>query len=149
MQTFLPFADFRETAEALDDIRLRNQRLEAKTIWTSLNECTGWSLHTAVKMWRGYDAALVEYSLEIIREIQIRGFKDTQVPWFLARRQKKVIMPHWLGDEAFHRSHRSNLIRKNPSYYRDELGWSEPDDLPYVWPKGVSFLQHLRPSSDG
>lgn len=145
MQTFLPFADFRQTAEALDDVRLRNQRLESKIIWTSLNEYTGWSMHAAVKMWRGYDAALVEYSLEIIREIGIRGFKDTQVHWFLARRQKTVHMPHWLGNEDFHRSHRSNLIRKNPQYYRGELGWSEPDDLPYVWPSGVSFLQHARP----
>jgi hypothetical protein len=43
--------------------------------------------------------------------------------------------PPWLGDEAFHASHRSNLLRKNPEWY-GQFGWTEPDDLPYVWPVG-------------
>jgi hypothetical protein len=38
-----------------------------------------------------------------------------------------------LGDEAFHASHRSNLLRKDRDYY-GAFGWTEPDDLPYVWP---------------
>jgi hypothetical protein len=42
-------------------------------------------------------------------------------------------MPPWLGDEAFHAAHRSNLLRKAPEYYRSF--WpEEPDDLEYVWP---------------
>ena len=42
-------------------------------------------------------------------------------------------MPRWLGDEAFHLSHRSNLVRKDPEFYRLRFG-DVPDDLPYVWP---------------
>lgn len=42
-------------------------------------------------------------------------------------------MPPWLGDEALHASHRSNLIRKDPEWY-GRFGWTEPPDLPYVWP---------------
>jgi hypothetical protein len=27
----------------------------------------------------------------------------------------------------------SNLIRKNPQHY-SQYGWTEPQDLPYIWP---------------
>jgi hypothetical protein len=46
-------------------------------------------------------------------------------------------MPPWLGDEAFHMAHRSNLRRKDPTHYSPErLGpvWDVPDDLLYQWP---------------
>jgi hypothetical protein len=42
-------------------------------------------------------------------------------------------LPHWLGDEAFHESHRSALVRKDRGVYAD-LFPGVPDDLPYVWP---------------
>jgi hypothetical protein len=42
-------------------------------------------------------------------------------------------MPPWWGDPAFHASHRSNLLRKDPVWY-GQFGWAEPPDLPYVWP---------------
>ena len=32
-----------------------------------------------------------------------------------------------------HASHRSNLLRKEPAHYT-QFGWTEPPDLPYVWP---------------
>jgi hypothetical protein len=42
-------------------------------------------------------------------------------------------LPPWLGDEAFHRSHRSSLLRKDPEHY-GPLFPEVPDDLEYVWP---------------
>ena len=44
----------------------------------------------------------------------------------------KIIYPHWLGYEPFHASHRSNLLRKDAEYY-SQFGWTEPDNLPYIW----------------
>lgn len=41
--------------------------------------------------------------------------------------------PPWLGNPAFHASHRSNLLRKDPKWY-GRLGWKEPPNLPYLWP---------------
>jgi hypothetical protein len=41
--------------------------------------------------------------------------------------------PPWLGDEALHRSHQSNLIRKDPAFYAP-LFPGIPADLPYIWP---------------
>src|SRR3546814_11842397 len=45
------------------------------------------------------------------------------------------VMPPWLGNAAFHASHRSNLLRKDPGFY-GRYGWPEPPDLPYVWHAG-------------
>lgn len=42
--------------------------------------------------------------------------------------------PSWLGDEDLHLSHQSNLIRKNPEFYRQRFGPNVPDNLPYIWP---------------
>ena len=41
--------------------------------------------------------------------------------------------PKWLGNKKFHASHRSNLLRKDREWY-SQFGWTEPDDLPYIWP---------------
>lgn len=46
--------------------------------------------------------------------------------------QMTVTQP-WLGDPAFHASHRSNLLRKNAEHY-GAFGWTESPDLEYVWP---------------
>ncbi|HEX8685814.1 MAG TPA: selenide, water dikinase SelD, partial [Pyrinomonadaceae bacterium] len=48
------------------------------------------------------------------------------------------LLPSWIGDEALHRSHRSNLLAKDPEFYRPrftERFGPEPDDLPYLWPE--------------
>jgi len=41
--------------------------------------------------------------------------------------------PGWLGDDDFHRSHRSSLLGKNPDFY-GPVFTDVPPDLPYVWP---------------
>lgn len=89
-------------------------------------------------MWRGHTAALIHYGMSICDEWRERGYKDSvhyqlatmlveHAPW------PTFVAPPWLGDEAFHASHRSNLLRKDPHWY-GRFGWSEPNDLPYVWP---------------
>ena len=69
--------------------------------------------------------------------VKVRGYKDT----CLAKTYELVcdaafssVVPPWLGDEDFHRSHQSNLIRKNPEHYRPIFGDDVPDNLEYVWP---------------
>jgi hypothetical protein len=94
----------------------------------------GWRHHPAVKMWRGYEASLLDYGLAMCAEWDSRGYADTVREKLAAhRRENPVQAPPWLGDPAVHASHRSNLLRKNPEFY-GRYGWSEPPDLPYVWP---------------
>lgn len=57
MQTFLPYADFDESARALDPKRLGNQVYrECLTLIRG-----GWPNHPASRMWRGYECALACY----------------------------------------------------------------------------------------
>lgn len=134
MQTFLPYADFEETARVLDYRRLGKQRVETKQIlMTLLDQSSGWRNHPAVRMWRGYESCLRLYGLYMCEEWIRRGYKDTLHPWFDALALPAFKDPHWFGDEPLHLSHRSNLLRKDAAYYGQY--WVDvPNDLPYVWP---------------
>lgn len=142
MQTFLPHADFEETARCLDRQRLGCQRKEAKQILSTIAKgdgAKGWANHPAVKMWRGYEAALIHYGLAICQEWVRRGYRDAQAEilrGFTEVFNGPPVNPPWLGDEAFHRAHQSNLKRKNPEHY-GPLWPDVPDDLPYMWPAGA------------
>lgn len=131
MQTFLPFPDFKESAAILDSKRLGKQRVEAEQIARAIaSPDYGWQNHPAVQMWRGYLDALLAYRDAMVYEWCSRGYRNT-MPYRSERHLYEV--PPWLGDEAFHRSHQSNLIRKMPSYYAPKFP-GVPGDLPYVWP---------------
>ncbi|MFF5494451.1 MSMEG_6728 family protein [Streptomyces aquilus] len=149
MQTFLPHPDFRQTALLLDQRRLGKQRVEALQVLRGLTVAGyGWRRHPAVRMWAGYEEALVRYGLEICRVWREQGHQDSCAaslvadlaashPGIRVRGQRELTaageLPPWHGDEAFHESHRSALVRKAPEVYAD-LFPGVPDDLPYVWP---------------
>ena len=166
MQSFLPFANFTESARVLDNKRLGKQRVEGLQIlkaldkgpwgcWachqkvTHFNEyktgyhcyhCeaplkrTAWYNHPAVLMWKSYENALVLYVEEICREWVRRGFKDTVAEKVQEFRKGNIcLLPDWFGDKAFHLSHQSNLLRKDPEHY-GQYFTGVPNDLPYVWP---------------
>lgn len=135
MQTFLPYADFHKTAACLDNRRLGKQRVKVLQILRTMAGYTeGWKNHPAVLMWTNYEDALVDYGLVICKEWKRRGFRDT-----CQNKIKRFIsfhvydLPPWIGNRAFHASHRSNLLRKDPAHY-GKFGWKEGPDLPYVWP---------------
>lgn len=131
MQTFLPYPSFVASAHVLDYRRLGKQRVECKQMLKALAIGGGWSNHPATRMWRGYEKALSVYYNTIVIEWVRRGYKNT-MPLIAWDNALEYEAPPWLGDEAFHASHRSNLIRKKPEFYGPL--WDEPDDLPYVWP---------------
>jgi hypothetical protein len=149
VQTFLPHPGFRESALVLDRRRLGKQRVEALQMLRGLTvPGYGWRRHPAVRMWTGYEEALVRYGLEVCRVWRERGYRDgcaaQLVAQFAAARPGTAVrgqrelaeageLPPWLGDDAFHRSHRSALVRKDPETYTP-LFPQVPDDLPYVWP---------------
>lgn len=141
MQTFLPHPDFHKTASVLDWRRLGKQRVEAQQILNTLRGLrAGWAAHPAVVMWRGYERALEEYRNTCILEWLRRGYKNSMSTQTSA---DPIVLPPWLGDNAFHASHRSNLLRKDVVHY-SQFGWEEPADLPYIWPCQVSVLPAQR-----
>lgn len=131
MQTFLPYPNFVESVRVLDNKRLGKQRVEAYQILKVLRgESKGWRNHPAVKMWEGYQLSLGEYMNACIDEWVKRGFKNTMGRFYGPTSHTR---PPWIGDNAFHASHRSNLLRKDSKWY-GQYGWTESNDLPYVWP---------------
>jgi hypothetical protein len=141
MQTFLPYSDFRKSAKCLDYRRLGKQRIECKQLYFALTKDNyGWKNHSAIKMWKGYELALLEYSIEICKEWISRGYNDSQLDFFIGEYYKYLLptnsnkyYPKWLGNKKFHKSHCSNLIRKFPEHYKKYFK-NVPDNLPYIWP---------------
>ena len=161
MQTFLPYESFTLSAKVLDYRRLGKQRVECKQLLQALlsgpyqvkvgdnwlpirnpDEAEGgkvrktpWRNHPAAKMWQGYEDALVEYAIEICKEWIRRGYNDSLLPFFQDYQNvdgKFGGVPEIIGNEAFHASHRSNLLRKDFAHY-SQFGWEEDSTLPYIW----------------
>lgn len=133
VNTFLPYSDFERTARTLDQRRLGKQRVEAyQVLRASLGATKGWANHPATRMWRGYEYLLAEYGVAMCKEWTKRGHRDALLPRFQEMRASlpDTGKPFWLGRRDFHRSHRSNLKRKDPRHYRFRV----PSDLPYLWP---------------
>jgi hypothetical protein len=148
VQTFLPYPDFEESLRALDVRRLGKQRVECIQVLRGLTVPTyGWRHHPAVKMWRGREEALGRYSFTSCEVWTELGHADTCAATLATdlagigiaevRSQAQLAavdaLPLWLGDEEFHRSHQSSLLRKDPEFYGPKFP-GVPDDLPYVWP---------------
>lgn len=135
MQTFLPYSNFEQTAAVLDRQRLGKQRVEALQILSVLSgQTSAWGKHPAVLMWKGYEGCLKEYGIAICKAWTKLGYADTCRQKIGTIYPKNwVDEPPWLGDPDFHRSHQSNLVRKNPDHYRQFFP-DVPDDLPYIWP---------------
>jgi len=134
----MPYPDFAESVRCLDDRRLNKQITEAIQILNAIhNPAYGWQNHPAVNMWRGYERALVGYTIHACGEWWVRGFtshvKSYLKVFDMVGGVTDYDMPWWMGWDSFHLSHKSNLIRKDPSYYGAH--WPcVPDNLPYVWP---------------
>jgi hypothetical protein len=135
VNTFLPWPDITKTAKSLDDKRLGKQRVEALQILrANLGLTVGWRNHPAAVMWRGHEGYLYMYTNAMCIEWRQRGFEDN-----VQARLQEIYAEHdlqgwdkpwWWGIDEFHKSHRSNLKRKDPVWYRFRVR----KDLLYKWP---------------
>ena len=137
MQTFLPFADFAESARCLDNRRLGKQRVEVLQILNAIQDPTrkGWKNHPCTLMWRSHVPVLIEYGVAICDEWIGRGFRDTVRAKLLDRLPpgEPISRPGFLGDPKLHANHRAKLLHKDPDHY-GQFGWSElPSEATY-WP---------------
>jgi hypothetical protein len=148
MNTFLPYPDFERSAACLDRQRLGKQRVECLQVLNALLGSGGWRHHPAVKMWRGFEPALAAYGVAVCDEWLRRGYRDTCKAKIRALVEPDAsVLPPWFGDPHFHASHRSNLLRKFPEHY-SQFGWTETNDLPYVWPEVAAVKAILRGEYD-
>ena len=104
-------------------------------------EPKGWRNHPAVLGWKGFEASLLDYQRAVCAEWARRGFADTCLASTVGLFEASGLpidpqRPAWVDDPAVHRSHQSNLIRKDPVLY-GPLFPGVPDDLDYVWPTSM------------
>jgi len=137
MNTFLPYPDFVKSAQCLDYKRLGKQRVEAWQIYLALTKKNyGWKNHPIVKMWKGYELALLRYGMAICEEWKSRGYNDSMLDRFISEYDitKDNGNPKWLRNRKFNSAMRSNLLRKDKKFY-SQFGWKEKNNLPYYWIK--------------
>lgn len=98
---------------------------------------TPWYNHPAVKMWRGYEVSLIQYSQEILLVCNLRKINTAKLTETLAKQYNQIpysggISPWWLGNDKLHKSHRANLLRKHYDHYKHFF--NEDLIIPYWWP---------------
>ena len=137
MNTFLPYPNFKKSARCLDWQRLGSQRRECLMVYQTITLGTGWIHHPCAKMWWSYPKHLILYSIEICKEWQLRGYKDSLLDFFeyeLKKYEDKTEpTPFWLGYRNLHNSHKANLLRKSSAYY-EQFKWNVIPQEGYYWP---------------
>lgn len=152
MQVFIPFASFSHSVAVLDRARLGKQRMECRQILAALRaarheRAVGWSKHPATLAWSGYESALALYMTFCVNEWVARGYNNTIVTpydeefklrpgedYHLTQDARDATLPHWLGDEELHASHRAVLLRKDPEFY-NQYGWTEEPLESVIYPQ--------------
>ena len=161
MQTFMCYFDHAKTAADLDTARLGKQRVEVVQILKALRGDTdAYTNHPAVRMWEGYEPALLLYGLVVCYEWRVKRGHNDEVWHQLEEmsptywngqsplQNERYDAPPWARDKWVIRSHRSNLMRKAPHYYAEKYDGT-PENMPYLWPvlvdPGTYYLRLSRP----
>lgn len=154
LNTWLPYDNYAESADILTDRHIFMQLQDCTKLlyWLTempLNRRTPSKAqleHPCVIQWRGYVPSLYDYTLEIMMVAYERSSltnKQEQISEMAENinildglvSNMKEETPSWLGNEDYHLSHKSNLIRLSRSAY--ESIWPDvPDNLELIWPKG-------------
>lgn len=149
MQTFLPFSDYEQVAQTLDNKRLNKQILEGYQILKILSgasESGAWRNHPAVLMWRKSEAHLDKYIDQMVTEANYRGIKtDGNVSNLKDLKERfgnkwGSLTPFWMNKEHLHRvttSHKANLYRKDSIHYAEfRFDTAKPccNTCLYYWP---------------
>lgn len=146
MQTFLVKKSYHESLKLMDNNRLVNQFEEAMHLLrVNFGLTDGYASHPAGKMWRGYEHALISYADYCLHERPRRFGNPRQKADGVSASTRLAELrgsqwplpafeyPPWRHDLDFYRSHRSNLIRKDPGFY-GPLFPNTPRLMPYLWP---------------
>lgn len=155
MQTFLPYPSFEDTARCLDNRRLGKQIVEAYQVLKAITDPTyGWQNHPAVNQWRGYSHYLINYLTELNFEYWHRHRKEHKAYahaiayyrlFYLDKDGYPIdntFLPPWLGYAPYHDSHKSALLAKDYSWYK-QFGWQalHRPEINYIWPSKMKEFQ--------
>ena len=131
--------------EVVLDLCRRCNRGEQELLDKPMCSRGGYANHPVVKMWVGYEDALVDYGMTMCLEWIRRGFHDNGTVAKFQRLaesplQDQVIYPVWFGDAHLHTCYQSVLLQKKPDHY---VRWfpDVPNDLTLVYPTQLSAIR--------
>lgn len=160
MQTFLPYPSFQWSLESLDPKRLGKVRADAWTILRALHKGpvtvriivgaphrtyvhsvpTAWWNDRCLQMWIGRHLLLRQYLTMACDLWTSLGYKDTIRDRIgeleFCEMEALPITSDGLvrltGEDEFHNSHKSNLLRKDPVFY-GRRNWQVEPNMRYRW----------------
>lgn len=137
MQTFFPYSTPQTIRTILDYRRLGKQRVEGYQILKALRgDSSGWRTHTAVRMWRGFEPALFDYTLVMCEEWSARKYTDTITDKLFEEfgylTDEHIVYPAWCERQDVLDSHKAMLYHKDPAHYALFAPYAHIDA--YVWP---------------
>ncbi len=132
MMIWLPYPDFTKSVSCLNTQHLNRQRANCQVLSKSFISPNRWNHVPTFKAWKNYYEVFQYYHDVCVKEWVKRGFRTIAV-LYEAPKPDKRDLPWFIGEEQYHASHRSNLLRLDPTYAGIE-GWREPSNLPYLWP---------------
>lgn len=144
MQTFLPYADLKRSAEVLHYQHLGTQINEVQILLGALHETNngGYRNHPVTNAWRGHEAVLVEFGLVCLEEWWTRGYKGRESNQAALHEHMTYVMeggteltpPSWFGESWVHLQYKRLLVWKKPDFYGPKFPGVEPitrDDFVY------------------
>jgi hypothetical protein len=139
MQTFLPYADFHDSAFALDQQRCWKQLIECDQILNALagDATPARQNHPATRMWRGCYMALVSYRNQILYAVDAWGYDHG---YRVMPEARNPPLPQWFGWPALHACHRGRLLAKSQFYERYD--WLETPVEENLWPVDKHGILH-------
>lgn len=145
MITWFTRFSFDRSAADLTDITLGQQIDEGYEVFKAL---TGQDSKVddnapVLRMWEGYEFALGLYVMcagdqftRIRRNIDMTFYEVYNDMQVMKQNDPEFVYeaPPWFRDADLCRSHRSNLIRRQPENYNDGRWPGTPPVMPYLWP---------------
>lgn len=148
MQTFLPYKSTSKSAQCLDKKRVFKQAVECKQILCTIHaknlpcdwmetkswKSQKWKNHPAVKEWIPYENFLKDFYNECLSRSLSLNIK-THLPFLKINHIEK---PWFIGNEIYHDSIKSQLLKKNFDFYskkftEEEIKKSKKYNF-YNWP---------------
>ena len=141
MQLYLPYPDFEKSVQCLTTNHLNRVRTNCQLMAKAFLEPSRWCYHPSFKAWKPYYKAFQYYHDCVVKEWIGRGF-NTKAVLFGAPKPERKDMPWFIGNDRYHSSMRSNLIRLNFTY-KERCEWVEDGKQPYLWPNNNTYQLDL------
>lgn len=138
MQTLLPYTNYKASAQALDNRRLRKQTWECKQVlFAILGRSTGWRNHCITRMWQDYPYSLYLYWQAMSEECKRRDLNGHAAP--LIGDYEYILInygdasPAFVSDARITSAYRSHLLAKDFDHY-SQFCWTEQPKSGYYAP---------------